>query len=439
MAEMLIAWPKALVREGRELPTSGVPGVVTQLRAAGVTQLDGMTAPHKGQEEFRHTNLTALAEPLFRTLARPATLAHESIASWLYPDAAWAQIVFVNGVYCPALSTRRSLPETVYAGGLAEGWTGSHAATLEAHLGSCLGARSTFTALNSALLQDGAFVHVPRNTVLSAPIHCLFISLPQETPVSVHPRNLFVVDEGSEVSILCTYAGLAGKNPVLTNLVEETVLGANTRLDYCKVVQENAIGCHLSTHEVRQERDSRQNAFFASLSGGLVRNQAYTRLAGEGTQCHVSGLYLCDGQRTVDNYLHIAHEQPHGERRIFFKGILEDDSRAVFLGKVHVFPGAQQTDSEQLNNNLLLSERARVNTKPQLEIYADDVKCTHGATVGPPAEESVFYLRSRGISESTARGMLTRGFAEETLEAIRCDEARGRLAGHILDKYQVKR
>jgi len=439
MAETSIAWPKMVLSEGQKTLAAGAPRSLERLRAAGAERFAGLVCPHKGQEEFRHTDLSSIVETPFRALARSAAPARKAISPCLYPDAGWAQLVFVNGLFCAALSTRGALPDSVRAGGLAESWEGPHADVLEARLGSCLGERNAFTALNSALVQDGVFVYVPKNTAVSVPIHGLFLSLPQEVPVAAHPRNLFVIGEGSEVSIVCTYAGLGEGAPVLTNLVEETVLGANSRLNYAKIVQDSAGGCHLSTHEVRQDRDSRQHAFFATLSGGFVRNQTYTRLAGEGAQCHVAGLYLCDGHRFADNYLHIAHEQPHGESRIFFKGILEDESRAVFLGKVHVFPGAQRTDSEQLNNNLLLSERARVNTKPQLEIYADDVKCTHGATVGPPPEESVFYLRSRGIGESTARGMLTRGFAEEALESLPLEETRARVAAHILDKYQVKR
>lgn len=439
MPETAIAWPKTLLCEGQKTLAPGAPRSLERLRAAGAEQFAGLPCPNKGQEEFRHTDLSSIVETPFQSLARPEVPAQEALSAWLYPDTAWAQLVFVNGFFCAALSTRGALPDAIQAGGLAEGWKGPHAAVLETHLGSCLGERNAFTALNSALVHDGAFVYVPKNVVSPVPIHCLFLSVPQGAPVAANPRNLFAIGESGEVSIVCTYASLAEGTPVLTNLVEETVLSANAHLDYCKMVKESASGRHFSTHEVRQERDSRQSAFFATLSGGFVRNQAYTRLADEGTRCHIAGLYLCDGSRVVDNYLHIAHEQPHGESRIFFKGILEDESRAVFLGKVHVFPGAQHTDSEQLNNNLLLSERARVNTKPQLEIYADDVKCTHGATVGPPPEESIFYLRSRGINEVTARGMLTRGFAEEALLSLPVIEARGRVARHILDKYQVKR
>jgi len=213
--------------------------------------------------------------------------------------------------------------------------------------------------------------------------------------------------------------------------VDEVVLRPNARLRWHKLVRGSADGNHLATTEVRQHRDSRLEAFAFTLSGKVTRNQLCVGLAEEGASCSLSGLYLNDGDRLTDNALDIHHAVPHCASRIAYKGVLDGRSKAVFTGKVYVAPDAQQTDSDQLSNNLLLSDTATIDAKPQLEIYADDVKCTHGATVGSPPEEIVFYFRSRGISEQDALSMLTFGFAEEIVADLEEPVLRERLTSYL--------
>lgn len=419
------------------LDTTRAPGYVRAVRAAGAAAFQTTDYPHTRMEEWRHTNIAAIVNTPYKSLVAPTEhgLTRAEIAPFFLGSGKWTELVFVDGYFAKDLSILGKLPRGAVAGSLWDALL-HDSKVADAHLNRYLGPRNAFTHLNCALLQDGAFVYIPRNAAVKNPIHLIFLSTAQRgAQTAAHPRSLFVADEGSQVTILENHVSLAGNMPYFNNLVVEIVVEPNASVERYKTVQEGPQGNLLATTEVHQARDSRFRSFVFALEGAIVRNQLCVALDGDGAECDLHGLMLDDGERLVDNAVNITHMQPHCRSRIAYKGILEDRSKGVFLGKVHVLPRAQQTDSNQLSNYLLLSERATIDTKPQLEIYADDVKCTHGATVGAPPEQVIFYFRARGMDEAAARGMLTYGFADEVVSEIGIDALRQRLEQYVFRKY----
>lgn len=419
---------------------SAGPDWIAALRRAGLDRFQETPFPHTRMEEWRHTNIVGIVGTPYRSLLEPAPhgIDRGGLAPFLHGGGAWHEVVCVDGFADPALSSPGALPGGVYAGGLRAALDGPHADALRAHLNAHLKPRNAYTALNSAFLLDGAFVHVPRNTRVAEPIHIVFATSGREAGTASHPRVLIVLEEGAEAAVVVSHAGHAGAPDHLNNVVEEIAIGPNARLNHYKIVLEGAAGNHLATTEATLSRDSRLASHTVTLDGQVVRNQLCVALAGEGAEVSLVGLYLNDRDRLVDNALRIVHEAPNCRSRILYKGILDGKSRAVFTGHVYVHPEAQKTDSNQLSSNLILSDGAGVDAKPQLEIFADDVKCTHGATVGSPPEEVIFYFRSRGIDEATARGMLTYGFADEIVEEVDIAPLRRWLNDHIYRKYSPK-
>jgi len=283
-----------------------------------------------------------------------------------------------------------------------------------------------FVALNTAFLDDGAYLKLPAGAIVPQPIHVLFITTSAAGRPVTHPRVLIVLEPNSQASVVETYAGDPDA-AYFTNAVTEIVLGENAVLHHCKVQHESAAAYHIGSMQVRAGRSSTCASHSISLGGALVRNDIVAVLNGEGAECTLNGLYLADGQRLVDNHTTIDHAQPHCASREVYKGILADRARGVFNGKIVVRPDAQKTDAKQTNRALLLSADALINTKPQLEIFANDVKCTHGAAVGQLDDEAVFYLRSRGLGEAAARQLLIHAFAAEVLDRLSIEPIRARV------------
>ncbi len=422
------------------VPMNGRPAWLNALRADATARFQQAEYPHVRMEAWRHTNIAPIVNTPYASAIAPTPhgLTRNAVGDKLF-GGDWIELVFVDGWFAPDLSRLSAMVPDMYAGSLHEVLGSPDAALAEPHLGKVLRGENAFTALNAAFLRDGALLHVPANMVLQTPVHLLFLSTGRRERLAAHIRNLLILGRHSQASVTVTYAALSGDADYLNNVAEEIVLGENAHLDYCKIVNEGASGNHLAVTECLHARDSRCRAFLATVGGRIVRNEHRTRLEGQGAGCDVGGLYLNDGQRLIDNTLHILHAQPQCDSRIHCRGILNDESRAVYLGKVHVLRAAQKTDSNQLNSTMLLSDKAIIDAKPQLEIYADDVKCTHGATVGAPPPELVFYFRSRGMDEATARAMLTRGFAEEAIGDVKPEAVRDRIRRHILEKYGAKR
>ncbi|MCP4643115.1 MAG: Fe-S cluster assembly protein SufD [bacterium] len=414
------------------------------IRQSATENFHTLEFPHRRMDGWRLTNVSPLVRTAFRSRLQPELHAvdPEALAGTLFGLEDWTELVFVDGFYSPELS-RTSANSGVHAGSLAEAVSSDNPVARE-HLDKYIhGNGNVFSALNTAFLLDGAFVHVPRSKMASGPIHLVLVTTKPDEPTAVYPRNLIVVDEQAEATVVESYVGLDGTEDGdavrFTDSVTEIVVGAGARLTRVKLVHEADTGYHIATTKVHQERDSSLQSFAMTLSGAIVRNGLSVHLGGEGAQCALKGLYLTQGSHLVDNALVVDHAVPHCSSWLGYKGILDDQSHGVFSGNVMVRRDAQKTDSNQLNNNLLLSDKATVDTKPLLEIFADDVKCTHGATVGQPPEEVVFYFRTRGIDESTALAMLTYGFADEVVEEIGLAPVCDRLRKFVFERYSPKR
>jgi Fe-S cluster assembly protein SufD len=378
--------------------------------------------PTTHDEDWRFTSVSAIARTAFSFGQPAAPLSNSDLKPWRVEGAA-AQLVFVDGEFVRGLSIFGSLPSGVTISGLKEEIE-KHTPALEAHLGRYLNVqRDAFCALNTAFAEDGAFVHLGRSLSLDAPIHLLFVSTTADAPRMIHPRNLLIFEQESEATVIEDYVSLGG-GTVLCNSATELIAGPNSTIAHYMVERESLDAFNISTLRMQQERSANVASHSLLLGGGLVRNNVHPVLAGEGGECLINGIFVGDGHQHLDNYMHVEHASPHCGSRQFYNGILDGHAHGVFHGRIVVHKDAQKTDAKQTNRNLLLSDDAQIDTKPQLEIYADDVKCTHGATIGQIEENALFYLRSRGIDEISARKLLLQAFASECLERMKPGVAR---------------
>jgi len=414
------------------------PDWLRDIRASGSARFADLEFPHHKQEDWRFTNIQPIVRTEFPSIlgAPVKPVSRDDVAPYLYDEPEWAQFVFVDGVYDADLSHTAALPGGIRTGSLAEAVAANDPAVKE-HLDQHVEAKNAYIALNAGFVYDGAFLHVPAKVTHEIPIHFVFVSTSAQT-AAAHPRNLFVIDPSSEATVVETFVGLEDDLPYFTNLVEEVVIGDNATLHRYKIVEEGDHGYHLATAKIVQGRDANLESFSMSLTGKIVRNELDVVLKGEGGQAVMNGLYLNDADRLIDNFLHVTHASPKCYSRMGSKGVLDDTSSSVFTGKVLVPQGSQQTDSDQLNNNLLLSDRATIDTKPQLEIFADDVKCTHGATIGGFPHELIFYFQTRGMTAAMAHAILTFGFATEVVDEMGIDAVRARLSKYVFDKYSPR-
>jgi Fe-S cluster assembly protein SufD len=336
-------------------------------------------------------------------------------------QSAACRLVFVNGRFAPELSDIDSLPSGVKAGSLAAE-VESHSDSLALHLGNYLKRRQDpFSYLNTAFCEDGGYIHIARGTVLKAPIHLLFLSGSSAGPAMSHPRNLVIAEAETQADIVEEYASL-DSGVVFSNAVTEMVAEENAVLSYCLIERESRSTFHVSTLSLHQERNANVMAHSVLVGGALVRNNVHPVLAGEGGECLINGLFIGDERQHLDNFMFVEHASPHCSSKQFYNGILGGNAHGVFHGRILVHKDAQKTDAKQTNRNLLLSDDAQIDTKPQLEIYADDVKCTHGATIGQVDASVFFYLRSRGLDEHEARALLLYAFAGECVDRIKAED-----------------
>jgi Fe-S cluster assembly protein SufD len=389
------------------------------IRKDALARFDELGFPSTRQEEWRFTNIAPIATTPFKPAdPRPNSLTISDISRYTVCEARCTQLVFFNGFYSETLSTVKYLPKGVRIISLAKAFETEKALVEPALRQSDFYRHNAFTALNTAFLADGAFVYLPSGTALKEPIHLLFLSTNQPDPVVSVPRSLIIAGDGSQSSIVESYASL-GRGGYFTNSLTELHVGANAAVDHYKLQRESDAAFHVAMTRVIQDRNSNYSSHSLSLGGSLVRNDLEVVLNGCGADCELNGLYVTKGQQHVDNHTTIDHAKSHCASRELYKGILDDMSSGVFNGRIVVRKDAQKTNARQTNKNLLLSKGAAINTTPQLEILADDVKCTHGATIGQLSEEELFYLRSRGIDRDAARTLLTYAFASELLGAVR--------------------
>jgi Fe-S cluster assembly protein SufD len=408
---------------------SGGPAWLASLRHEAIERFAALGFPTSRHEEWKYTSVLPLARAGFRP-ANGSVPATADLSGLEIPGWECAQLVFVNGTFAAHLSRLELLPGEVSAGSLASKLE-SVPGDLEPHLARHAPFQGqAFTALNTAFLRDGAFVRIPSGLERMPPIHLLFLSVPGDEPVVSHPRSLILVGEGSRLSLFETHAS-AGEGAYWSNAVTEVVAAPRARIEHTRVQREGTRGHHVSTVQVRVERDAGYTSHAVMLGGALVRNDLNVVLEAEGSECGLNGLYVARDEQHVDNHTLVDHASPHGSSRELYKGILDGRAHGVFNGKVVVRKDAQKTDAQQTNKNLLLSGDALVDTKPQLEIFADDVKCTHGATVGQMDRDALFYLRARGVDAGEARRLLIRAFAAELVDRIPSEPFRGCLAGAL--------
>lgn len=404
------------------------PDWLKTLRCRTLERVGSLTLPNTHDEAWRFTPLTKFSNQSFQPLRTLSPLQADDVAHLTIPEAT-TRLVFVDGVYAPQLSC--TSPETGLMLGTLDAMLATQASCLEAHLGQHVNADTLFAALNTAFLQDAAVLVVPPDSVLAAPVHVLFIST--QPGVASHPRLLLVAGVYSQLTVIEDYVALHAGS-YFTNAVAEVVLQANAQLTHVRMQRESAQAFHLASCAVSLGVASRYHSASISLGGQISRLDLTVRHTAEGAQCTLNGLALIRGEQLADTHSLIDHARSHGTSRQLHKCIVGGAAHAVFNGQVMVRPGAQQTDSAQSSRNLLLSKQAHVDTQPQLEIFADDVKCTHGATVGQIDSEEVFYLQSRGLSEGVARNLLTYAFGAEIINHIPVASLRQRLEQTVLEQ-----
>ncbi|HEX3275861.1 MAG TPA: Fe-S cluster assembly protein SufD [Gemmatimonadales bacterium] len=410
------------------------PEWLDPIRRAAMERFSATGFPSGRDEEWRFTPLAPLVGASWRPTAGGSLPGPERLAPFLFGHPEWTTLVFVNGVFADTIGDSAGLPPGVTVSGLAEALR-SDGSLLRAHLTrhAPVGG-SPFTALNTAFLAEGGVVQVEAGVDLAAPVHFLFVTTAEAAGTVTHPRNLIVVERGARASVIESYVTLAPDGVYWTNPVTEVAVGAGAWVEHTRIQRESERAFHVGLTHVDQQRDSHYRSFSLAMGGALARHNLHVRLNDENVETLMYGLYLTRGEQVVDNHTAIYHDQPNCRSWEVYKGILDGRSRAVFNGKVFVRPEAQKTDAKQTNRNLLLSDAARIDTKPQLEIFADDVKCTHGATVGRLDEVARFYARSRGLPAALADRLLTYAFAAEVVDEVALAPVREELDRLVLDR-----
>ena len=413
-----------------------VPAWLQTARRKAFAHLAEIGFPSVRDEEWRFTNVAPILQAAFVPATdEAARLVPDSIRPFAFPYTAHVLLVFVNGRFAPALSTVPAMAGGVRVESLAAALAsrpealGFHLARLARQDGRA------FLALNTAFLHDGAVVEIPPHTDVAEPIHLLFLASAPDGATVSHPRTLVIAGENSQARIVESYAGF-GAGPYLTNAVTEVAVGDGAVIDHYRVQQDGAQAFHIGATHATVRRSAAYTSHAVTFGAAISRSDIVVSLEGEGATCTLNGLYLVDGTRLADHHTEIDHAQPHCSSHELYKGILGGRGRAVFNGRIRVRPDAQKTDAKQTNKTLLLSDEAQINTTPQLEILANDVKCTHGATVGQLSEDALFYLRTRGIGRDEARALLIHAFSSDVLDRMPLESLRGYLDGLLVSKLR---
>jgi Fe-S cluster assembly protein SufD len=410
------------------------PSWLPALRKKAFERFTALGFPTTRDEDWHFTSVTPIAERTFKAIKPAATSLTLSDLEDYLVDSEWHRLVFVNGKLEPALSQFAGLPADVQLAPLSEVLK-EEPEWAEKHLGSLAAFdKAAFTAMNTAFMQDGVVLRVPKGEVVDVPIHILHVTDANAAGAAIHPRLLIVAEPLANVMLVEQYVGL-GNVSYLVNAVAEIVVGNGARVDHYKIQREAGEAFHVGTAQVTQGRDSIYHSFSFASGAALSRTNIYTKLLDTNSEARLNGLYLLDGAQHGDHQTFVEHIAEACASRELYCGVLDGQSHGVFNGKVFVDPQAQKTDGKQTNKALLLSPQARVDTKPQLEIFADDVKCTHGATVGRIDEAALFYLKSRGIGGESARALLTYAFAAEALETIEIDALRLMLERKVFERF----
>ncbi|MEX0602406.1 MAG: Fe-S cluster assembly protein SufD [Bacteroidota bacterium] len=407
---------------------------IHRARKSALDRFAELGFPTTKQEDWRFTNVAPIAETQFQPIlaSEREGLRPEQFRRYTFGGSKAIRCVFVNGHFSKELSTAGRLPSGVVSGSLADAIR-THGDLVQSHLGRLSPLDDGFTALNSAFLQDGAFLFVPDGKVIEDPIQLIYISTERSEPFTSQPRNLIVTGKNCQAAFIESYVGI-GDNVYLTNSLTEIVVGERSVVEHDKLQHESIKGFHVGTINVRLAERSNYLSNSVAIGGSLVRNTINVTFDGEWAEATLNGLSLGTGSQVIDNHTVIDHARANCASHELYKAVLDGGARGVFNGKIFVRKDAQKTDAKQTNKTLLLSDKATMDTKPQLEIFADDVKCTHGATVGQLDAEQVFYLRSRGIDSGEARSILTFAFAADVVERIRVEGLRNEVQPLVHEK-----
>ncbi len=408
------------------------PTWLGEIRRQAMDHFEELGFPTPKHEDWREINIKPIVGQEFSSPEADA-VSSSDLKETVLQEWHGTKIIFANGHFSKELSTFKELPEGVVIGSLRDTWN-NQPDLLEpyfARLGSF--EQQPFASLNTAFMQDGLFVFIPHNTVVETPIHVVFASKSNGQPTITHPRVLVVAGKSSQVEIVESYIG--DKNDVyFTNAVTEFVCAENAHIEHVKFQRESEAAFHIANTIVNAEQNAVLKTHSLAFGSQIARNDYSASLNGENIECTLNGLYMPYNKQLVDHRLTVEHTKPNCNSHQLYKGILNDDAQAVFRGKFHVHQDAQKTDAYQSNNNLLLSPTAEINTRPQLEIYADDVKCSHGATIGRLDQEQIFYLQSRGITLEKARSLLIYAFAHEIIDQIGIEEVHPDLKQLIISR-----
>jgi Fe-S cluster assembly protein SufD len=412
------------------------PAWLKQLRESAIASFAKLGFPTTRNEDWKYTSVDPIASTTFeRVKESDGEVAADAIAELAFTPASATRLVFIDGIYSPGLSELAGLPRGVRVERLADALTRDDDVLRSQFSRYARHQQQSFVALNTAFVADGAVIVFAKGQVVEEPIYLIFVSTGGAHPVVSHPRNLIFADEGSQARIVQSHVGIAD-GVYFSNAVTELVGGEGAAIDYYVLQREGKGGYHIGTLEAQVNRQCTLAAHTITLAGSLVRNDLRVVLNGEGSECSLNGLYVLDAKQHVDNHTEIEHCMPHAKSHELYKGILSGHSRGVFNGKILVHKDAQKSDARQTNKNLLLSENAMVNTKPQLEIHADDVKCSHGSTVGQLDRDALFYLRARGIGLRDAQSLLSYAFASEVVGKVQIAPMRARLDDYLLNKFR---
>lgn len=415
------------------------PGWLLNIRKSGLARFSENGFPTTRDEDWRFTNVQPIAnlpfKPVFELPKTPP--AENDLVAMHFGGTTNTRLVFVDGHFAPQLSSLPEPQDGVIVSDLKSALT-NHPELIEGRLATLSTVdTNAFTGLNTAYFQDGVFIHVAAGKQVEQPVYALFISTASDEGATASPRELVIAGENSRLTYLANYVSV-GDAATFNNVVGEFFVGDNAHVEHIKFQDEHPGAYHVAGIYSDTGRNARFWSHSFALGSKLSRNTIRAKLSGSGLQAVLNGLYLTHDDQLADHHMFVEHVQPHCESHEYFNGILDDRSRGVFHGRIYVHRAAQKTDAKQTNKNLLLSDDARVNTKPQLEIYADDVKCTHGATIGQMDTDAIFYLRSRGLELETARRLLMHAFAGEIIERVQHPALREELNDIVWDRLEEK-
>jgi Fe-S cluster assembly protein SufD len=418
----------------KELTAHDAPWL-RRIRKAAIARYAELGLPGPRNEDWKFTSVAPIVGERFATPPADSAQAADAYRLVTHGKDRGVSLLCMNGNRPFLAEGSQALPPGVAVGGLAE-WIAREPDLVERHLGKAVDqSQQPFAALNTAFLHDGPFVFVPPGVVVNEPIYLEYVvaAFNAEAPYHWQRRALIVLGENSSATVVERFGGLP-KLPYFTNAVTEVVLDRQAKLDHYRIQREGDGSYHVGSLQVVQQRASNFSTHYVGFGGSLVRNEVRVAFAGEHAEATVNGLYRASGKQHVDNHTVIDHAVPNCASHELYKGILDGQAKGVFNGKIFVRLDAQKTDAKQTNQTLLLSDDATINTKPQLEIFADDVKCTHGATVGQLDDEALFYLRSRGLSKEEARRLLIYAFANDVVSRIQVPELRDQLEAMLLNR-----